>query len=263
MAVIISSDNVEEHNIDRYSFKSLSISNTQKSKEQIDISEKKEITDTNSSILESEIDASELSSSSKDSLIESLIKKTEEMSANFLKLQAKIEARDEEYKRELQEAKERAFRDGVEQGIKEATSNNQAQFEQAISQFTLSISKLDANANEFKDALEEIKSELVTAALDIAKEVVFIELSSNSSKIALNLANELIDELSSASKITLRVSPDDYQVIKQKLESLERVEIVADSAVSNGGVIAISDAGNIDAQISKRFERVKKTVLSE
>ena len=47
------------------------------------------------------------------------------------------------------------------------------------------------------------------------------------------------------------------------MESLERVEIVADSAVSNGGVIAISDAGNVDAQISKRFERVKKTVLSE
>jgi len=47
------------------------------------------------------------------------------------------------------------------------------------------------------------------------------------------------------------------------LGTLEHVNVVADSAVSEGGVVVISDAGNIDAQISKRFQRVKKAALSD
>jgi len=258
MAVVISNSNIEEHNVNKYDFKNLSEQRNQQNEHIVQSN-----VEINSVIQNSEIDSSELSSSSKDHLIESLIKKTEDMSANFLKLQAKIEARDDEYKKELQEAKERAFRDGLEQGIKDTQANNQAQFENAISQFSSSVIKLDNSAKEFEKALKNIESELIIAALDIAKEVVSIELSQNSSNIASKLSKELIDELNSSSNITLRVNPEDYEIVKQRVGSLENIELISDSAVSNGGVIAVSDAGNIDAQISKRFDRVKKTVLSE
>ena len=68
--------------------------------------------------------------------------------------------------------------------------------------------------------------------------------------------------MQSASKITLKVNPKDHGEISQRVGSLEHVEVISDSAVSEGGVIALSDAGNIDAQISKRFERVKRAALS-
>ena len=132
-----------------------------------------------------------------------------------------------------------------------------------MSQYSESIIKLENSSKVFETALEGIKKELMSAALDISKEVIKIELNENSNKVAVVLAQELIKELQSASKVTLRVNPKDHGTISQSVGSLANVEIISDGAVSQGGVIAISDAGNIDAQISKRFERVKRAALSE
>ena len=53
----------------------------------------------------------------------------------------------------------------------------------------------------------------------------------------------------------------DYQVILEKLGSSDKIEIVSDTAISKGGVVIMSDVGNMDAQILNRFDRVKKVVL--
>jgi flagellar assembly protein FliH len=129
--------------------------------------------------------------------------------------------------------------------------------------FTDSIAKLDKSAVEFDKSLEKLKDELVNAALDIAKEVIKIELSTNSSEIARVLSDELIEDLQGASKVTLKVNPKNHAEISEHLGALERVTVLADSAVNEGGVVVISDVGNIDAQIEKRFQRVKKAALSE
>jgi len=73
----------------------------------------------------------------------------------------------------------------------------------------------------------------------------------------------LIEELSEASKITLRVNPADHGIISEKVGSLKHVEVLSDRAISLGGVVAISDVGNIDSQIKKRFERLKRSLLLE
>jgi len=111
--------------------------------------------------------------------------------------------------------------------------------------------------------LSGIKSELMHAAVDIAKEVVKIEISKSSNEIAKTLADELIKELQSASKIRLKVNPKNHGTLSEHLGKLDHIDIISDSAVSEGGVVVISDAGNIDAQIQKRFERVKKAALNE
>ena len=99
--------------------------------------------------------------------------------------------------------------------------------------------------------------------VDIAKEVVDAELKENSTKVAFGLSKELIKELQNASKITLKVNPKNHGEISKRVGSLKHVEVISDGAVSEGGVIALSDVGNIDAQISKRFQRVKRAALSE
>ena len=66
-----------------------------------------------------------------------------------------------------------------------------------------------------------------------------------------------------ASKIVLKVNPKDHSVLSQHYEKLENITVVSDKAISEGGVVVMSDAGNVDAQIEKRFERVKKAALSE
>ncbi|HIP20137.1 MAG TPA: flagellar assembly protein FliH, partial [Sulfurimonas sp.] len=99
--------------------------------------------------------------------------------------------------------------------------------------------------------------------LDIAKEVVKVEVGESANEIAKVLSDELLKDLQSASKVTLKVNPNNHGAVSEHVGKLEHISVISDSAVSEGGVIVISDAGNIDSQITKRFERVRRTALSE
>ncbi len=258
MATIISSGRLGNHNIDKYNFKVLSmgIPGEEPPKPQHTV-------DNNPGLRASDVDSSALSVSSKESLIESLMKKTDEMSSNFIKLQMKLENMTQEHQGELAKVKEDSYKEGFEAGKVEAVKDEELNMSSGLAQLSTSVLTLESSAKEYEKALEAIKGELLNAALDISKEVINVELNENSSSIAEVLSKELIKELQSASKITLKVNPKDHGPISQGVGSLEHIEIISDSAISEGGVIAISDAGNIDAQISKRFERVKRAALNE
>jgi len=265
MAIVISKKKMENYNVNPYHFKVLSGNNDEFVEEQHQVIEQQ-----NNKVEEkvqkqpiTEVDSSAISSSSKDALIESLMKNNDEMSSNFIKLQMKIEAKEEEYKKEIEKAKEIAFNEGVVKGQEQAKQNYEADLANRLTQFATSITTLDEKAKEFLSSLEAIKNSLMSAAIDIASEVINVELNENSASIAKVLSHELIKELQSASKITLKVNPNDYVELSGSLGNLEHIEVVSDSAISKGGVIAISDVGNIDAQISKRFQRVKKAALGE
>ncbi len=258
MATVISSDRLAKHNIDKYNFKVLSMITPGEEASRPVLTK-----DDNPGLRQTDIDSSALSKDSKDSLIESLMKKTDEMSSNFIKLQMKLEAMSQEHAAELEKVKKESFNEGVESGKQQLAQEKEADITNGLAQLSASVVTLEKSAADYEKALEGIKSELISAALDISKEVINVELKENSTKIAEILSNELIKELQSASKITLKVNPKNHGEISQRVGSLEHIEVISDSAVSEGGVIAISDAGNIDAQISKRFERVKRAALSE
>ena len=264
MVNIINPDNQGNHVIDKYSFKVLSTpkldTDNNCAQSILEVPQEQVV---NSTTGTSELDASAMSNSSKDSLIESLMKKTDDMSSNFIKLQMKLESMSEEHEREMATVKEESFAEGVEAGKKQAMEDGEAGRLNGLEQFSTSVATLEASAKEFETALEGIKKDLISAALDIAQEVVNIEISESSSAVATVLSSELIKELQGASKVTLKVNPKDHGAISEHVGSMEHIEVVSDSAVSEGGVIALSDAGNIDAEISKRFERVKKAALSE
>ena len=258
MASIISSDAIEKHNVDKYTFKVIALGGKN------DASQEPQYTpENNPKARASDVDASALSQSSKDSLIESLMQKTDEMSSNFIKLQMKLEAKEEEFANELKKAKEEAFAEGMKAGEAKAKEEIDKNLNMKLSLLEESIQRLDKSAQEFSQALAGIKNELVVAALDISKEVIKVELNENSTEVAKILVDELIKDLQGASQIEIKVNPKDHAAISEHLGSLENITVRADSAVSEGGVIVISDAGNIDAQIAKRFERVKKAALGE
>jgi len=265
MATVIQSDELVRHNIDKYNFKIIAMGNLNDENKKSSNNVTQQYTPENNPKARAtdSVDSSALSNSSKESLIESLMQKTDEMSSNFIKLQMKLESKEEEFKQELQKVKEESFAQGVEAGKAQASKEIEEHINNSLDMFSSSVAKLESSAKEYEVALEGIKSELITAALDISKEVIKIELSENSNEVAKVLSDELIKELQSASKIILKVNPANHGAISEHVGKLEHINIVSDSAVSEGGVIVISDAGNIDAQIAKRFERVKRAALSE
>ena len=216
--------------------------------------------------VESEMEESSgdvLSKSSKDELIESLLKKTDEMSSNFIKMQMKLEAKDEEYKAALDAAKAEAFEEGKIVGTNEAQQMAQNEHAELMKQFSSSIETLDRSTKEFSNSIEGIQEELIHAALDIAKEVIIAETAERGSEIAGQLAKDLITEIKSSSAVTIKVNPNDKVAVEQSLGTLENVKIISDNAISNGGVVILSDAGNIDGDIMKRYERVKSAALDK
>ncbi len=260
MAVVISKKSTDSHIIDKYKFKVLSFGGHEKNEQ--------EYTSENSTNVEKEqensledVHSHEISSSSKDELVESLLKKTDEMSSNFIKLQMRLEEKEEEFKIELEKVKEEAYNQGLKDAKEKLLNEQENQLENTIEQFTKSINTLDESATEFKNSLNKIENELVNAAIDIAKEVILVELDKNSSDIAVRLSSELIEDLKESAKITLKVNPKDHTKVSEKIGKLENIDIISDSAISPGGVIAISDSGNIDSEIMKRYERVKRAAL--
>jgi flagellar assembly protein FliH len=258
MATVISGDRIQKHTIDKYNFKVIAFggshSKLESDQQESEPEVEKKITS---------VDSSALNTKSKESLIESLMKKTDEMSSNFIKLQMKLETKEEEFKKELEKSKEEAFAQGLEAGKAKALAEIDKELNEKQELFKNSILKLEQSATEFEKSLESLKNELVNAALNIAQEVIKVELSTNSSEVAKVLADELINDLQGASKVTLKVNPKNHSAITEHLGKLEHITVLADSAINEGGVIVISDAGNIDAQIEKRFDRVKKAALSE
>jgi len=277
MKTVISEENTYGHVINKYNFKVLSTSSTDENKNKTQNKTQSDdefvvgagvsspsSTETSSLNEAPEIESENtLSKSSKDELIESLLQKTDEMSSNFIKMQMKIEAKDEEHKLALIEAKKEAFEEGRDEGIKEAQELVQEEHKNLVTQFSNSVLTLEESTKEFSTSIEGIKEELINAAIDIAKEVVLVDISENSSLIASTLAQELIQQIQSSSEVTIKVNPEDKVVLEQSLGTLENVKIISDNAVNKGGVIILSDAGNIDGNIMKRFERVKNAALGK
>lgn len=260
MDVVIPNDRSGAHAISKYQFKilsSLSGSSVGEASEEI------ARTSGEAQDVAAQSQPGMFHSSNKDELIESLLKKADEMSSNVIKMQMRLETMQEEHVAALDEAKKMAYEEGVAAGIAQEKSQSGERQGQSQDQIAVSVKTLENAAKEFMTALDAIQKELTHTALDIAKEVIGIETQDNSAKIAAKLSSDLIEDLKDASKITLRVNPADHGFISEKVGSLAHVEVLSDRAISPGGVVAISDVGNIDSEIKKRYERLKRSLLLE
>ena len=195
--------------------------------------------------------------------VEELLKKTDELSSNIIKLQMQIENQESEFAKRLEAAIARAKEDGKNEGIAQTNAANEAKIKELEAKFSASAAKLDEQYVKFDEFLKKSEEELGQTAIKIAKEVIEKEVSSASSQIAHHLANSLIKELSDVKNIEIRVNPEDSDYLKEQFSKNERVKVSADDAISKGGVVIISEGGNIDATMQTRLEKLKMLVNNE
>ena len=197
------------------------------------------------------------------SFVEELLKKTDELSSNIIKLQMQIENQESEFAKRLEAETIRAKEDGKNEGIAQINAANEAKIKELEAKFSASAAKLDEQYIKFDEFLKKSEEELGQTAIKIAKEVIEKEVSSASSQIAHHLANSLIKELSDVKNIEIRVNPEDSDYLKEQFSKNERVKVSADDAISKGGVVIISEGGNIDATMQTRLEKLKMLVNNE
>ena len=250
------------HLIDKYSFKSLVIDEDEEGFKEVSFvkseeDEKKEITKEETSSVPP------TPKSGSDELVEKLLKKSDELSSSLIKMEMQLEKQSNECNSRVEEASKRAYEDGYNKAREETIAQFEAQVNSKIELLSNSIAKIESVYESFENKIDSIEKELVSVAIDIANEVIGSEVSENSAKIATSFAHQLLDEVKEASQITIKVNPNDIEYLKKHIKDDEKIKFIADSAVSEGGVVILSDVGNIDAQIHQRFKNLKNSLLSQ
>lgn len=267
---VISTNNSDKHVIDNYHFKVLSeFASEQEQNQRQEQSqsasiqtEQMQVNHDTQDTQQDELPASQATQTNtfQNAFVEDLLKKTDEMSSNIIKLQMQIESQESEFNNRLNTELENAKQNAQQEGYEKAKAEFEKELNEISEKYLKSIAKLDEACQRLDGFIEKNEKELASTAIDIAKEVIAKELEESSSKIALNLAQELMQELKGASSIELRVSPLDYDFVKSKLSDVKNLKISLDDAISKGSVIVLSDVANIESNLNSRLDKIKKMV---
>jgi len=143
--------------------------------------------------------------------------------------------------RERQTVIEAAHREGYERGLQ---------------QWNAAITEADAARDRY---LAESELELIRLAVRIAQKIIGAELRLNPETI-VSLAREAMQSLGRERSVTLRVSPDDLELMRGRIDSLREtggpqrlIEVVSDRSVGLGGCIVESEYGVIDARLETQI----------
>jgi len=197
---------------------------------------------------------------SNNEVVENLLKKIEELSDNFVKAQISFEEEIKKCHQESQQKIKESFEEGYQKAKEECKKECEDKLQETQNLYQDSIKKLEEISAIFNKKIEDIEKELVAVALDIANEVLQKEVREDSKNIALSLAKSLLNDIKEASKVTIKVNPKDAEFLK---ENIKDIEIIPDEAVKKGGIVILSDVGNIDGDIEERFNAVKEAILNK
>lgn len=246
---IILQDDINNHSVQRYRFKVLGSS----------VVEEKSIEGTLNTlgVKDVEVNIPKKVDETENRFVEELLKRSDELSSNIVKLQMQIERQEDEFERKLKDdlskEKEVSFNEGYEKAKFDLAEN----YNSSIHTYYNSNQKLNDKIKEIDNAFKKIESDLVKSAIEIAKEVIKKEILTASSDVAISLSKDLLKEIKEANKITLKINPDDYDALEEIYKNNDKIKVEADDAISKGGVILLSESGNLDGTISARLEKIK------
>lgn len=196
--------------------------------------------------------------------INQIEQKNDLMFESIKKLEAQILAQNEKINDYLSSELENAKEKFIQEGEQKARADFEIQLENLKEQYLKSVAKLDEASAKMLDFCQKFESELSQMALSIAEEILKKELEKDSKYVALALARDLLVELKDANELELRVNSKDYEFLKEKLEAefKGKLKIVLDDAISRGGVVVLSELGNIDSNLNLRLSKIKKMLLN-
>ena len=163
--------------------------------------------------------------------------------------------------------KEKGYQDGLLMGTAEGKKIG---FQQAMeiaaeernqesSQFILDVETM---REEFEQAViqwfENAEEKLTDLAMEAVKKVVAAELQINRT-VALQIAQEIMSELTNANQARIRINPNDFALFESHREELSRhslhvkgIEFVPDHSIGSG-VIVETESGVLNATVETRL----------
>jgi len=255
---IIDKTQVDDHAVQRYRFKVLGSNltdTTQSVQFGEDISALPD--DALKKVPDEIVTITRIEEGAQNQFIEELLKKTDELSSNVVKLQIQIEKQEQDFNKRLTEELTRERENSYAQGYQKAKEEGEAAISEVKSHYLKSIMHLDTLYKSLDEHLSKMETEISLTAFEIAKEVIQKEVSSSSSQVAVALAKALLKEVKEAVKIELKVNPKDLETLKELYSNEEKIKVTSDDAITLGGVVILSDIGNLDGNLAMRLDKVK------
>jgi flagellar assembly protein FliH len=256
---IINKEKLEDHSVQKYRFKVLG-SNLAESEDALHVSEiytgENSIPEDAKPIFEEIVNIGRLEDG-QNQFVEELLKKTDELTSNVIKLQIQIERQEQDFNNRLNDELTRERENAYTSGYQKAKEESELLVQETKSRYLKSITALDTFYKNMEEVFAKVEKDMSATAFEIAKEVIKKEVQEASSKIAISLSRELLKEIKEATKIELRVNPKDAQELKEVYVSDEKIKVTSDDSITLGGVVILSDVGNLDGNLAMRLEKVK------
>ena len=179
--------------------------------------------------------------------------------------EALVEKKTLERLKEVQEASyQEAYQLGLDEGKKEAYSQNAAEIEKSL-----------AGISALAESLLKIKMELATQnerhliqlAFHMAHRLAAYEVSVNPDA-TVAILRQAIEMAQSEEKVTVQINPEQLLALEnfaaktgREMEFLKKVKFEPDPAVREGGCIVVSNYGEVDSRIETRVEKLWQGLL--
>ncbi len=155
-----------------------------------------------------------------------------------------------------QDAQAQRNKDAFDRAYQEGLARAHAEYQDKIAQYQNGLVALAALRAA---VLKQSESDVVKLALQVAREVLQSDIQ-NRSLFTLRMVNESLRLLNEADAITLRISPDDMQMVQEKhpeLANAPHVKLMADEGIALGGVVADCSFGRVDATLDARLASMR------
>lgn len=172
-----------------------------------------------------------------------------------------------ELARQTDEERTRAREEGHREGITAAEAET-AEKLQAIGDHLQQLSNLvDGVESDYRESLNELSRQAVELCLAVGEKLALKTLRDDGDTLA-GLFGAAIDRAASASKLRLRLNPEDEALLADEWETITgdrdgnlELELVSDTNISRGGCVIEAGGGRVDATVEHRVDSVRLAVL--
>lgn len=174
----------------------------------------------------------------------------------------------EQLKQQMYEqAKQEGYRDGYAEGVRQGRQQAAEDMATELNEATKQARKILLDAHQqYKQFVIDAEREVIQIAFALAKKILMREIDENPT-VVLPIVKAALDKVRDQEHMTIRVSPDDFELLLQAKRDLQMmvgrenaISVLSDHTVSPGGCLIDTPYGTVDASIDTQFEAVKKAL---
>lgn len=167
---------------------------------------------------------------------------------------------------EAEQIREQARAAGEAEGRAAGMAAARAEMQPALEALSVAAEELRAVRDQ---VLSELESDAVALALQLTEHILAGAVDVAPERI-IDVAGLALRRISERRTVTLVVNPADLDLLVQavpalqaELGGIEHLNVQSDRRIGRGGVLAQTDAGEIDASIETQLQRVREITAAE